>query len=222
MGNYKILIVDDEKNIRLTVSQALEVLDLEVDTAVNGEEALEKLASKQYALMLLDLKLPGIHGMELLERISVTNPDVRVIIITAYGTIDWAVQAMKLGAVDFIQKPFSPVEIRKLVDKVLRRESIDSEKARDLESRIELAKRSIVQRNYSAAREHLRQAVAIDPSKPEGLNLLGVISEILGDSTEAMKQYRAAHSLDPTYRPAVENMDRLGSDGQGSQKVSLG
>lgn len=222
MGKHAILVVDDEKNIRLTVSHALETPDLHVETAVNGEEALEKLATGGYALMLLDLRLPGMTGMEVLERVSRSHPEVRVIILTAYGTVDWAVQAMKLGAVDFIQKPFSPNDIRKLVDTVLRRDTLDAEKARDYDSRIELAKRSIGSRSYPAATEHLKQAIGIDPSKPEALNLLGVISEILGNSTEAMKQYRAAHALDPTYRAARENLDRLGSDSDDGDRLSLG
>jgi len=222
VNGKSILVVDDEKNIRLTVSQALEMSGVRVDTAINGEEALSKLAGGGYAIMLLDLRMPGMSGMEVLEKVSRSHPEVRVIILTAYGTVDWAVQAMKLGAVDFLQKPFSPGEIRRLVDTVLRRDSIDAERDRDYGSRIELAKRCIGDRSYPAAREHLRQAIAIDPGKPDALNLLGVVAEILGESTEAMKHYRAAHALDPAYRPARDNMDRLGSDSADGGRLSLG
>jgi CheY-like chemotaxis protein len=117
-----VLIVDDERNIRLTLSRSLEALGMQIQTAVNGEEALQKLQEDEFALLLLDLKMPGIDGMDVLRQIRERWPKTRVIVITAHGSIDLAVEAMKLGAVDFIQKPFSPTEIRELVTKVLKRE----------------------------------------------------------------------------------------------------
>jgi CheY-like chemotaxis protein len=117
-----ILVVDDEKNIRLTLSQSLEPLGLPIQTAVNGEEALQKIEETEFGLLLLDLKMPGMEGMEVLHRVRERWPTIPVIIITAHGTIESAVDAMKMGAVDFIQKPFSPREIRELATKVLQRE----------------------------------------------------------------------------------------------------
>ena len=86
-----------------------------VQTAGDGEEALQKLQDSDFSLVLLDLKLPGMDGLEVLRRIRESRPKTRVIMITAHGTIDYAVEAMKLGAVDFLRKPFSPGEIRTLV-----------------------------------------------------------------------------------------------------------
>ena len=114
-----ILVVDDEKNIRMTVSRALDSLGLPVHTAVNGEEALQKLADEKYQLLLLDLKMPGMDGIEVLHEVRDKWPYIKIIIITAHGTIETAVEAMKLGASDFIQKPFSPTEIRNLTLHVL-------------------------------------------------------------------------------------------------------
>lgn len=208
MNEQSVLIVDDEKNIRLTLSQALESLQLKIDTAVNGEEALAKLNEKKFGLILLDLKMPGMDGMEVLRQISQVQPQTRVIIITAHGTIESAVEAMKLGAVDFIQKPFTPVEIRKLVSKVADRETLDAQQATDYESQIELAKRSITDRNFDAAMEHVKKAIAIDASRPEAFNLSGCLFEIRGDRLAAQKNYRAALSLDPTYQPAQQNLSR--------------
>jgi DNA-binding NtrC family response regulator len=131
METKPILVVDDEKNIRLTMSQSLEVMAIPVQTAVNGEEALQKLQEKDFGLVFLDLKMPGIDGMEVLRRIKNNWPKTRVIIITAHGTIASAVAAMKLGAVDFIQKPFSPGEIRELTEMVLQREALDEKSVVD-------------------------------------------------------------------------------------------
>jgi DNA-binding NtrC family response regulator len=167
MKGKPVLIVDDEKNIRLTLSIALESMELEIDTAMNGEEALAKLGQKDFGLILLDLKMPGMDGMEVLQKVSEIRPDIRVIIITAHGTIESAVDAMKLGAVDFIQKPFSPDEIRELVSKVIDREKLDERKVTDYDSYIELAMRCLQDRHSNAAMEHIRKAISLDSSRPE-------------------------------------------------------
>ena len=152
MEKKPILIVDDEKNIRLTMAQALEALKLPVRTAVNGEDALEMLSGEEpFGLVFLDLRLTGMDGMAVLRRIQEQWPKTRVVIITAHGTIETAVEAMKLGAVDFIQKPFSPGEIRELAIRVLEREVLDEAKAVDYPSLIELAKRQITDREFRKA-----------------------------------------------------------------------
>jgi DNA-binding response OmpR family regulator len=208
MTGKPVLIVDDEKNIRLTLSQSLESLELETDTAVNGEEALAKLKEKDYGLVLLDLRLPGMDGMEVLGRLREIRPDIRVIIITAYGTIESAVDAMKLGAVDFIQKPFSPKEIRGLVSQVMDRGKLDEQQAVGYASFIELAKRCVGDRHFDAAIEHVRKAISLDPARPDAFNLLGALMEIQHNVLDAQKYYRAALDLDPTYKPAKDNLDR--------------
>lgn len=211
MEQRTILIVDDEKNIRLTMTQALEAPATEVRTAVNGEDALQQLKSNRFSLVFLDLKMPGIDGMLVLRRIRENWPGTRVIIISAHGTINSAVEAMKLGAVDFIQKPFSPGEIRELADKVLQRETIDENSATDYESLIELTKRNITDYNPATARELAIKAIGADPGKPEAYNLLGALLEIGGEIFEAQKFYRAALDVDPTYQPARSNLERATS-----------
>jgi DNA-binding response OmpR family regulator len=206
-----ILVVDDEKNIRLTMSQALFPLETPVETAVNGEEALQKLGQQPFGLVFLDLKMPGMDGMAVLQRIKEDWPKTRVIIITAHGTIASAVEAMKLGAVDFIQKPFSPGEIRELATRVLAREALDAQTATDYDSLIELVKRHVTDREFAAARETARKAIGVDPAQPSAYNLLGALFEIKGDALEAQKFYRATLDIDPTYKPAQVNLDRVTS-----------
>jgi len=213
MKGRSVLIVDDEKNILLTLSQSLEVLQLETDTATNGEEALAKLKEKEFGLILLDIRMPGMDGMEVLRQVREIRPDIRIIMISAYGTIEVAVEAMKLGAVDFIQKPFSPEEVRALVSRVLDREKLDERKVADYGASIELAKKSIGNRHFDAAIEHARKAIFLDPARPEAFNLLGALTEIQGDREEAQKNYRAALSLDPSYAPAIKNLARSTSWG---------
>jgi FixJ family two-component response regulator len=209
MKNKDVLIVDDEKNIRLTLSMALEPLGLNIVTAVNGEDALSVLKTRDIDIILLDLKMPGIDGIEVLRRVRELHSDIRVIIITAHGTIDSAVEAMKLGAVDFIQKPFAPQEIRDIVSRVIARDDLEEKEDLDYESLVELTKRRISERQFDAAINLLKSAVSLEPSRPEGFNLLGAIYEIKGDRLEALKHYRAANSLDATYEPAIKNLYRL-------------
>ena len=117
--NYRILIVDDERNIRLTVSRSLSSETVKVDQAISAEDALEHLALFNYDLMLLDLRLPGMSGLELLQQMKELGIVTKTIIISAYGTIDMAMKLLRGGALDFIEKPFSPEEIRLAVSKYL-------------------------------------------------------------------------------------------------------
>jgi DNA-binding response OmpR family regulator len=211
MKNRAVLIVDDQKNIRLTLSEALLSLGVEVDAASSGEEGLTKVKEREFSLILLDLKMPGMDGMEVLRRVREIRPDIRIIIITAYGTIESAVEAMKLGASDFIQKPFTPEEIRELVTRVMNREKIDADKAKDYSTSIELAKRCIGDYHFDAAVEHVHRAIFFDPGRPEAFNLLGALEEIRGNRLNAQNHYRAALSLDPSYKPAMANLERATS-----------
>jgi tetratricopeptide (TPR) repeat protein len=111
--------------------------------------------------------------------------------------------------VDYIQKPFAPKEIRELVGKVWDREELDERTAADYDSFIELAKRSINQRYFDAAVEHVKKAISVDPTRPEAFNLLGILMEVHNDYAKAQEQYRAALALDPTYEPAQKNLNRL-------------
>ena len=221
MKKQPILVVDDEKNIRLTISQSLEPLEMPVQTAASGEEALEKLRNGLFGMVFLDLKMPGMDGMEVLRRIKKDWPKIRVIIITAHGTIDTAVEAMKLGAVDFIQKPFSPGDIRELAKSVLEREMLDKDRTVDYRALIELAKRQITDRSFADARKTVRKAIAADPGQPEAYNLLGALLEMDGKMFEAQKFYLAAMDIDPKFKPARANLKRTTS-WKKSDNIDLG
>ncbi|NNE69274.1 MAG: sigma-54-dependent Fis family transcriptional regulator [Rhodothermales bacterium] len=100
-----ILVVDDEAAIRRTLREILEYEDFAVDEAVDGNDALEKAKASRYDLILLDVKMPKMDGLEVLSRIASDQPEVPVIMISGHGTVETAVEATKLGAYDFIEKP---------------------------------------------------------------------------------------------------------------------
>jgi DNA-binding NtrC family response regulator len=129
-----ILVVDDEEIVRDSLASWLEEDGYHVDTAPDGPAALAKLAQHAYAVLLVDLKMPGMDGLEVLAQARGLQPDVPVIIMTAYATVDTAVQAMKQGAYDYLVKPFEPEELSLMVGKLtnaqaLRRENVLLRKA---------------------------------------------------------------------------------------------
>lgn len=203
-----ILIIDDEKNIRMTLSQALQLFKVPIHTAMNGEEALVKMKAESFDIVLLDLKMPGMNGIEVLEKIRENWPSVKVMIITAHGTMEAAVDAMKLGAVDFIQKPFSVKEIRNMVSQVIKRESLNESALSQYGTAIELVRKYISEGNYTAATEAVKKAISLNTDCPEAYNLRGAILEIQNKKDEAAKFYRAALDIDPTYKPAKANLKR--------------
>jgi DNA-binding NtrC family response regulator len=217
----RVLVVDDERNIRLTLSMVLEGMGLAVETAVTGEEALEKLEQRAPNLVLLDLRMPGIDGMEVLRRLAGRRPDVKVIVITAHGTVASSVEALKLGAVDFLQKPFTPEEIRTVCTEVLRRNHLD-ERTNDYRELLSLAKRAASEQAFEAAKEHLKRAIAREPNRPEAFNLLGMILEVQGQKREALTNYRAALDFDGTYEPARQNLQRATALRRGGPDLGLG
>lgn len=209
----RILVVDDDQSICLTLSLALNDLGYALETAHSGEAALSAIAQRNFGIVLLDIWMPGIDGIQTLRRIKVIAPQTRVIMMTAHGGIESAVAAMKLGAVDFIQKPFTPPEIRSVVEAVIQREALDDCTAKDYASSIELAKKCIADHRFEAADAHLRKAVSIDPSRAEAFNLLGAVLEIQGaHPSEALKNYHAALALDGSYVPARRNIDRIAGE----------
>ncbi|MEJ2098996.1 MAG: response regulator [Desulfobacterales bacterium] len=116
----KILIVDDEKRIRDTCGRMLANEGFEVALAESGEKGLETIQREHFDIILLDLMMPGMSGMETLVHVRESHPDTVVIVITGYATLDHAVEAMKKGAFDFISKPFSAQDLRVTIAKTAR------------------------------------------------------------------------------------------------------
>lgn len=119
MGSTKLLIVDDELIIRESLSGWLERDGHDVETAASGEEALEKCKEARFNILFVDIKMEGMSGLDVLKKIRESDPDVAVVMITAYGSISSAIEAMKTGAYDYLLKPFDPNELGILVEKII-------------------------------------------------------------------------------------------------------
>ncbi len=122
-----ILIVDDEPNILRTVAGALRVEGYETDTATNGKEALDKLTTRSFDLCLLDVQLPHIDGLDVLKRARAQGVDAPVIVMSGHGTIETAVQATRLGAQDFLEKPLSTEKLLLTIHNALELQRLSAE-----------------------------------------------------------------------------------------------
>ncbi|MCD6391117.1 MAG: response regulator [Dehalococcoidia bacterium] len=114
-----VLIVEDEAIVRESLRDWLKNVGYEVETAEEGEEALEKIENKEFSVAVLDLRLPGKDGLEVLREATEKNPKIKGIVITAYPSVETAVEAMKMGAIDYIAKPFTPDALERKIQEVL-------------------------------------------------------------------------------------------------------
>ena len=131
----RVLVVDDEKNIRRTFSLAVESMDHQVSTAASGKEAIEQLKRANFDVAFLDLKLSQESGLDILEEIVRASPQTFVVIITAYASVETAVEAMRRRAFDYVPKPCTPEQIRQVLTSVERPRILERQVA-DLESRL--------------------------------------------------------------------------------------
>ncbi len=120
MTQEKVLIVEDEENERSGLAELIRAWGYDTETACDGMEGLEKVASWNPAIVVTDLKMPRMDGMELLEQIAGQPEPVAVILLTAQGSVDSAVSAMKCGAFDFIEKPVNPTRLRNILQNAAR------------------------------------------------------------------------------------------------------
>jgi DNA-binding response OmpR family regulator len=178
-----ILIVDDEPNVRLMLRIALASAGYTVIDAEDGQTALKRLRDTRCSLVLLDLKMPRIDGMEVLRRLRSSGNVVPVIMLTAHGSIHDAVEAMKLGAIDFVPKPITPEALRATVAEVIAREAVDTapaqpagavavDDAKQIAFDLARAKRALNLGQWSAAEQLLREILTLDPGSEKALDLL--------------------------------------------------
>ncbi|BCB97276.1 hypothetical protein JZK55_21980 [Dissulfurispira thermophila] len=122
MDKGRILVIDDEDIVRISCKRTLEPEGYVVDIAASGKEGLEFFKNSQYDLVLVDLKMPGIDGIEVLVNIKRQHPDQKVMIMTGYDTIEHIVDSISSGAAHYLEKPFTPDTLIERVKEVLEQE----------------------------------------------------------------------------------------------------
>ena len=159
-GRARVLVADDEASIRFVLRETLESAGHQVTDVGSGDAAHEALAASDFDLALLDIRMPGLTGLELLDRVRALGSDVAVVIVTAQNTLENAVEAMKRGAFDYLVKPFAVDEVLALVDKALR--------MRALESEVRALRREVGERAASSERLVGRSPALLDVFKTVG------------------------------------------------------
>ncbi len=115
MAEYRVLLVDDEEEFVSALSERLMLRGIEVDSALNGEEALARLVEKEFEVVILDVMMPGLGGLEVLRQIKSTHPNTQVILLTGHGSTREGIEGMRLGAFDYLIKP---VDIEEMLEKM--------------------------------------------------------------------------------------------------------
>jgi DNA-binding NtrC family response regulator len=120
----KVLIIDDEVSIRESLSHAFKKEGYEVDLAASKKEAIDLFTQYEYDVIFLDLKLPDADGLDILEELMENNIDTQIVVISAYGNVETAVRALKMGAFDFLEKPFSLYKAKLTLEKAIEKKKL--------------------------------------------------------------------------------------------------
>lgn len=184
----KVLVVDDTKNIRALLTTCLEINDYKVKTANSGQDAISLFKTEKFDLAFIDIKMPEISGTEVLRKIREMGIDIPVVIMTAFATVKNAVDCTKLGAVAYLQKPFTAEKIKSVLSEIFH----NDHKTLDLEDYLSHIRDLIEKGSNEDAYRILKKALSIDPTCSEIYYLIGVVYEKNGDTEQAQKFYDTA------------------------------
>ena len=186
----RILIVDDEEIVRESLSAWLEKDGYTLATSPDGETAIDRIRKERWSILLVDLKMPGIDGLQVLEQAKKLQPEAAAVIMTAYATVDTAVAAMKIGAYDYLVKPFDPEELSLMIQKIVTQQALVREN---------VLLRKVLKREY-----HFRDLISKSPAMQAVFDLARTAARtnstilILGESGTGKELLaRAVHAESP-------------------------
>lgn len=181
----RILVIDDEEIIGESLRKTFKGDDYEIEIAYNGQEGLQKARRDVFDLLIVDLKMPDINGLDMIKKIKEEQPETMMVMITGYPSVDSATEAFKTGAFDFITKPFTPEEISNVVEKALEtRERIAKERqeTETLKSlrHVEISTSGFEAKSPAAVAESVAQKVGVGKATASWFNLsvLGVLAGV--------------------------------------------
>jgi len=195
----RVLVVDDEESVRNLIQRTLERAGYSVVTAADGQEALDIISELEIDVMLLDIKMPGISGIEVLQQIAITHPLICVIMVTAMVDTTTAIEAMKLGAYDYVTKPFNPDDVVLAVQRGFERRALwlDNENHRrrlqeKLAAQTERMQEQFVGLINSLAREH-QLLFRLKQGQPgSGKEFLSKLPKELQEPMASVEEFRDA------------------------------
>ncbi len=195
----RVLVVDDEESVRAFLQRMLKDAGYEVTTAANGQEALDKLVQSRIGVVLMDINMPKMSGMEALRQITANWPDTCVVMATAVGDVQTAVEAMKLGAYDYITKPFNREGLVLTLQKAIAKRDLQLESERrrlDLEKRVgehaERLQQTFRELVETLAREHALLYRLADKEPKKGKALLSKLPPELQKPMSSAEEFSEA------------------------------
>jgi len=183
-GNSRIMVADDTKNIRILLTKCLEMEGYAVDTACDGEQAVELTRKNTYDLIFLDIKMPFYSGTEVLKHLRENGIQTPVIIITAYATVKNAVECTRLGAVAYLQKPFTPEKVRAVLN-----ELVEAGHVFNVSGEIVRIRSLIDEGRSGEAIALLKGMLPANPLDPNIYQLLAIASKNLDRPDDAAKYF---------------------------------
>jgi DNA-binding NtrC family response regulator len=206
-SEIRILVADDQRNVRGNLTMILEAAGYRVDATGDSEEVLARCHGRHYDIAFIDINMTKIDGLDLVRGVRALSKKTTVVTLSQYGVITKVVEAMKLGAVDFIEKPIDPKKIQPLCEEILRRRALPSnDTVNDLLQFAELA----LERNAIVeARLYLKMAMLRDENRAEPYYWLSELCEAEGDVREALHYYCRALDAGPTFQPSRKALFRL-------------
>lgn len=190
MAKGPILIVEDEAIMREALSEWLKDDGYHVEAAEDGEKALKLIEGKKYSLVILDLKMPGVDGLTVLKEAKAKFPKINVVMITAYPTVQTAVESMKIGAAEYLTKPFTPEELENVIERILgpsikeKKFTVEPTKADidNFDSHLANAKNCLKSGKLEESLNEILAATSIDPDHFEARYTLMRVQKAVDDS----------------------------------------
>ncbi|HOO32154.1 MAG TPA: response regulator [Thermotogota bacterium] len=207
----RFLIVDDESVIRGMIKKYIDEMAHESDSCSNGEEALKALFETRYDGVFTDLRMPGMDGFALLEAMKEEGFTMPVTVVSAYAEPENIIRCFKLGAIDFITKPFSPDEIKDIVKEMLKHKL-------DMKETAQYIRGLIKQGAIKSAEEYLRKLFFSFPSSPIPNYLMGLKFLAEEDTQMAIRHLKASIALDDGYEPAKSKLLSIEEEGKNGEE----
>ena len=207
VSEIRILVAADQRNVRGNLKMILEASGYRVDATGDCEEAVARCHRRYYDIIFIDIHMPKIEGLDLVRCIRELNGKTTVVTLSQYGAITKVVEAMKLGAVDFIEKPLDPRKVQLLCNEILRRHALmNNDTVSELLQSAELA---LEQKSFVEARIYLKMAMLRDKDRAEPCFWLSELYESQGDVREALHYFCRALDAGPSFQPTRKSLSRL-------------
>jgi DNA-binding NtrC family response regulator len=207
VSEFRLLVADDQRNVRGNLKMILEAAGYRVDATGDSEEALARCHGCHYDIAFVDINITKISGLDLVRYIRALSKKTTVVMLTHYGIINKVVEAMKLGAIDFVEKPIDPKKIQLLCDEIYRRRQLA--KNETVNELLHLAELALEQNADMEARVYLKLAMLRDENRAEPYYWLSELCENRGEVREALHYYCRALDAGPTFQPSRKALGRL-------------